>query len=109
MGTPPWGLHPQLYRCPPNRGNIIDFLDHTLWIQPSDGARRAMWLYPRSVADFYREFLALLRALDIDVSINPLPQEVANPIRCDEDEEHAAYDAAYAACWWRILLQSERV
>jgi len=68
-----------------------------------------MWLYPRSVADFYREFLALLRALDIDVSINPLPQEVANPIRCDEDEEHAAYDAAYAACWWRILLQSERV
>src|SRR5262249_30653634 len=22
MGTPPWGLHPQLYRCPPNRGNI---------------------------------------------------------------------------------------
>jgi Family of unknown function (DUF5996) len=68
-----------------------------------------MGLYPRSVADFYREFLALLRALDTDVSINPLPQEVANPIRCDEDEEHAAYDAAYATRWWRILLQSERV
>jgi hypothetical protein len=87
----------------------FDFFDHTLWIQSSDGARRAMGLYPRSVADFYREFMALLRALSIEVTINPLPQEVANPIRCDEDEEHAAYDAAYVARWWRILLQSDRV
>jgi hypothetical protein len=53
--------------------------------------------------------MALLRALGIDVTINPLPQEVANPIRCDEDEEHAAYDAASATCCWRILAQSERV
>ena len=87
----------------------FDFLDHTLWIQSSDGASRAMGLYPRSVADFYREFLALLQALGIDVTINPLPQEVSNPIRCDEDHVHAAYDAAYASRWWRILLQSERV
>jgi hypothetical protein len=87
----------------------FDFLDHTLWIQSSDGARRAMGLYPRSVADFYREFLALLRALGIEVTMNPLPQEIANPIRCDIDEEHAAYDAAYAARWWRIMVQSDRV
>ena len=87
----------------------FDFLDHTLWIQSSDGGRRAMGLYPRSVADFYREFMALLRALGLDVTINPLPQEVANPIRCDEDEEHASYDPAYAMRWWRILVQSERV
>jgi Family of unknown function (DUF5996) len=87
----------------------FDFLDHTLWIQSSDGASRAMGLYPRSVADFYREFMALSRALGIDVAINPLPQEVANPIRCDVDDVHASYDAAYATRWWRILAQSERV
>jgi hypothetical protein len=87
----------------------FDFLDHTLWIQSSDGARRAMGLYPRSVADFYREFMGLLRSLGIEVTINPLPQEVANPIRCDEDEEHAAYDAVFASRWWRTLLQSDRV
>jgi hypothetical protein len=87
----------------------LDFLDHTLAIQASSGARRAMGLYPRSVADFYREFMALLRSLGIDVTINPLPQEVANPIRCDEDEEHAAYDAASATRCWRILAQSDRV
>ena len=87
----------------------FDFLDHTLWIQSNDGAMRAMGLYPRSVADFYREFLALLGALDLPVAINPVPQEIVHPIRCDEDEEHASYDAVYATRWWRILVQSDRV
>lgn len=87
----------------------FDFPDQTLGIQSSDGARRAMGLYPRSVADFYHELMALLRTLGIQVAINPLPQEVKNPIRCDEDEEHASYDAAYATRCWRILLQSDRV
>ena len=87
----------------------FDFLDQILWIQTSDGATRAMALYPRSVADFYREFIAILRTLGIDVTINPQPQELPNPIRCDEDREHASYDAAYATRWWRILLQSDRV
>ncbi|HEX9057303.1 MAG TPA: DUF5996 family protein [Ktedonobacterales bacterium] len=87
----------------------FDFRDQMLWVRTSDGARRAMALYARSVADFYHEFMAILRSLDIAVAINPLPQEVANPIRCDEDHEHAAYDAASAARWWRIMVQSERV
>ncbi|MGZ3600745.1 MAG: DUF5996 family protein [Ktedonobacterales bacterium] len=87
----------------------LDFLDHALWIRDSDGSSRRLALYPRSVADFYREFIALLRSLSIDVAINPLPQEVANPIRCDEDEEHCFYDAAYANRWWRNMVQSDRV
>lgn len=87
----------------------FDFIDHALWIYVSNGASRRLALYPRSVADFYREFFALLRSLNIDVAINPLPQEVANPIRCDQDEEHCFYDAAYANRWWHIMIQSSRV
>lgn len=87
----------------------LDFRDQILWMQTSDGGSRAMALYPRSVADFYHELMAVLRSLGIDVSINPLPQEVANPIRCDEDHEHATYDAGYVARWWSILQQSDRV
>lgn len=87
----------------------FDFLDHALWIHVSDGASRRLALYPRSVADFYREFFALLRSLGIAVTINPLPQEVTNPIRCDQDVQHCFYDAAYANRWWRIMVQSERV
>jgi hypothetical protein len=87
----------------------IDFINHTLWIAVSDGQMRAMGLYPRSVANFYHELMAILRALDLEVRINPMPQEVANPIRCDEDDVHAAYDAAYAHRFWQALVQSDRV
>ena len=87
----------------------FDFLDHTLWVRASTGGTRAMALYPRPVADFYREFLAILRTLGIYLTITPLPQEGAHPIRCDEDYEHAAYAAAYATRWWRIVQQSDRV
>lgn len=87
----------------------FDFLDHALWVRASDGASRRLALYPRSVADFYREFMAMLHALHIDVTINPMPQEVPHPIRCDEDHEHCSYDATYTNRWWRIMVQSDRV
>lgn len=87
----------------------FDFIDHNLLIQTSAGTSKSLGLFPRSVADFYREFMAALRSLHIDVSINPLPQEVPNPIRCDEDDVHAAYDPEYATRCWRILVQTDRV
>ncbi len=87
----------------------FDFIDHTLRIQTSDGARTALGLFPRSVADFYRQFMGALHALNIDVTINPLPQEVPNPIRFGEDHVHASYDAEYAQRFWRILVQADRV
>lgn len=87
----------------------FDFIDHNLRIQTCDGASKALGLFPRSVADFYREFMAALGALQIDVQINPLPQEVPDPIRCDEDTLHCAYDAAYAHRFWRALVQADRV
>jgi len=87
----------------------FDFIDHNLLIQTSDGARKALGLFPHSVAEFYHEFLGALRALGIDVQINPLPQEVPDPIRCDEDTIHASYDPEYAHRFWRVLVQADRV
>lgn len=87
----------------------FDFIDHKLLMLASDGASRALPLIPRSVADFYREFMECLRALEIDVTINPLPSEIESPIPCDQDEQHASYDPAYAARFWRILLETAMV
>jgi hypothetical protein len=87
----------------------FDFIDHNLFIQTSEGTSKAMPLIPRSVADFYREFMEALRSLKINVTINTLPSEVANPIRCDEDDVHASYDPEYAHRFWRILVQTDRV
>lgn len=88
---------------------VFDFIDHNLLIVVSDGTIKAMPLIPRSVAEFYREFMASLRALDIEVTINTLPSEITNAIPCDIDEQHAAYDAVYANRFWRILLQTHIV
>ncbi|MFL5732595.1 MAG: DUF5996 family protein, partial [Chloroflexia bacterium] len=84
----------------------FDFIDHTLVLQSSDGTTRYMALYPRSVADFYKEIMSVLRSMQIEVKINTTPQEVPNPIACDIDTVHNAYDQEYANRFWRILLQT---
>jgi hypothetical protein len=74
---------------------MFDFIDHDLLIATSAGTTKALPLIPRSVADFYHEFMASPRALGIEVTINPTPCEVPHPIPYDQDQEHAAYDPAY--------------
>src|SRR5215467_6283760 len=88
---------------------IFDFLEHNLIIRTSEGTTKTLPLIPRSVAAFYREFMACLHALGIEVTINPLPSEVQNPIRCDVDEVHASYDPVYALRFWRSLTQANTI
>jgi hypothetical protein len=87
----------------------FDFLEHNLFIRTSEGTTKVMPLIPRSVAAFYRECMDCLRALGIEVTINTLPSEVQNPIRCDIDDVHASYDPVYAQRFWRILVQTQVV
>lgn len=81
----------------------FDFIDHVLRIATSRNETRTLALAPRTVADFYREFMAALAALKIDAKIWPMPVEIPNPIRFDRDTQHASYDPAYANRCWRIL------
>jgi hypothetical protein len=87
----------------------FDFIAHRLVIQTSSGDRRDLPLEPRSVADFYAAFRSLLNELHINVHIWPMPVEVPDPIRFDQDHVHAAYDRVYAERFWRILLTLDRV
>ena len=87
----------------------FDFLAHRLDVHVSDGASRSLPLHPRSVADFYQEFMAALAALGIGVQITTRPVEVAHTIPFDQDHLHAAYDAEYVTRWWRILVQVDRL
>ena len=63
----------------------------------------------RSVADFYREYMDALRALDVQARIYPVPVEIVTAIPFADDEVHAAYDPDAAQRHWRILLQTQRV
>jgi hypothetical protein len=87
----------------------FDFVDHNLLIDRSDGARRTLPLAPRTVSDFYAEFMSALRALGIDVSIYAKPVEVPDPILFAEDRLYRAYDAAAAQRFWRILVSCDHV
>ncbi len=87
----------------------FDFLDHQLRIQTSDGAVRTLALAPRSVADFYREFMAALRALGLEIKIWTMPVEVLDPIPFDQDDKHHSYVPEQAQRFWRILKQADRV
>jgi len=87
----------------------FDFLAHRLVLETSDGTVSAVGLKPMTVADFYRECLALLASEGIDVKIWRMPVEVPNPIPFDEDTVHAAYDAEAVERFWRVLLSVDAV
>jgi hypothetical protein len=87
----------------------LDFIAHVLRILHDDGRTWSMMLAPRSVADFYREFMSGLRSLGIDVRIWAVPVEIANGIPFAKDETHASYDADAAQRFWRALAQAARV
>jgi len=93
-------------------GNVIfeiefDFVAHQLNVITNRGESKSLRLYPRAVADFYAEFMRLLRSLEIDVKIWPMPVEVPNPIRFDQDCTHASYDPQSANAFWRILVTTD--
>jgi hypothetical protein len=83
----------------------FDFINHLLTINVSDGSSRSMGMIAMPVAEFYREFMAMLASLGIDVRINTHPVEVDDGIPFEDDRAHADYDAEYANRWWRILLR----
>lgn len=87
----------------------FDFIDHNLFILTSDGTAKAIPLISRSVAEFYRELMASLKALGIEVEINTLPVEVQNPVRFEEDTVHASYDHVSVNRFWRVLIQTDKV
>lgn len=87
----------------------FDFIDHRLIVETSEGATRDMPLRPEAVADFYREYVAVLASLDITVRLWPVPVEIERPIPFLEDRLHASYDAGHAERFFRVLSQADRI
>ena len=87
----------------------FDFIAHQLMIRSSDGGAGNVPLQPQSVATFYKRLEEAMGKLDLPVNIHMKPNEVADPIRFDRDEVHAAYAPEYANRFWRILVQVDRV
>jgi hypothetical protein len=87
----------------------FDFITHTLTIQTSWNSSKSIALKPQSVAAFYAEFMSALRSLGIEVKIWTMPVEIQNPIRFEDDTQHASYDPEYAHRFWQILTLCDTV
>src|SRR5580765_2733890 len=87
----------------------FDFIDHKLDVITNAGEIRSLPLAPRTVADFYAEFMKMLRSLEIIVKIWPMPVEIPNPVRFEQDRAHASYDPEYAHRFWRILVTVDAI
>jgi hypothetical protein len=87
----------------------FDFIRHQLVLETSDAIVKALPLRPFAVADFYRECFDMLRSADIDLKIWPMPVEIPEPIRFDQDRQHSSYDPEAVSKFWRILVSSHAV
>ena len=87
----------------------FDFIRHQLVIETTDGILKTVPLVPRSVAEFYREFMGMLGSAGIEVKIWRMPVEIPNPIPFDQDHMHRSYDPAAVERFWRILLSVDAV
>jgi hypothetical protein len=87
----------------------FDFIDHQMIVRASDGTVKRMALGPRPVAGFYGAFLELLGSAGLDTKIWPMPVEVPDPVRFDQDMAHHHYDPEWVNRAWRVFLSAWRV
>ena len=87
----------------------FDFIDHELVIETADGARQALPLLPKSVADFYAEVMGTLDRMQLPVRIWSTPVEIPAPIPFERDTVHHSYDPELANRFWRIVVEVHRV
>lgn len=87
----------------------FDFIAHKLVIRTSEGQEHGIRLYPRSVADFYGEYMASLCALGIEVKLNCAPAEFDDPTPHDQDHHHTSFDVSHVESFRRILINSDRI
>ena len=87
----------------------FDFIAHELVCRCSSGQIERLALRPRTVADFYAEYLSTLANLGVDVHIDPIPVELKEPIRFDRDTVHKSYDPDAVLRFWQTLSHADRL
>jgi hypothetical protein len=88
---------------------VFDFHQHKLRVHTSAGRMLELALEPRSVADFYHHYRALLRESGIHVKLWPVPVEVEDVTPFPEDKHHHSYDAAAVERFWQVLVRADIV
>ena len=97
----------------PYEGRIFqidfDFKQHKLFVECSNAGSASMDLYPRTVADFFREFFETLAKLGIRVKIHARPNEIEPAIPFAENTINQSYDKDAAQAIWKAMLKANEV
>lgn len=124
MMLTPWenhGWHVPFYLSPrglatglvpvPGRALTVEFdlLAAQLVLRTTFGSEDRVTLEPRSMQDFYHGVLSSLRSLGVEVTIDPMPVEIAAAVRFDLDDVHRSFDPDVALAYWRTLIEVHRV
>ena len=88
---------------------VFDFSSHCLRVHTSSGQQHEMALRPRSVADFYQRYRALLHQAGIEARIWPVPVEVPDATPFTDDYRPGAYDREAVQRFWQVLVQADKV
>lgn len=87
----------------------FDFRKHQLLIRCSDTAELTVDLYSRTVSDFYKELLAKLKTINLDVRIHPRPNELESAIPFMENTINNTYEPGIALKLWQAMLRANEV
>src|SRR5580704_11787880 len=87
----------------------FDFINHHLRISTSNGATRRLALAGHSVASFYTAVMTALAELGIHIAIDDIPNELPDPVRFSDDDQHASYDPNAVQRFLQILVSVDRV
>ena len=84
----------------------LDLISHHIFCTTSWGRTSGFVLHSMSVAELTKTLFDTLQNIGIDVTVNPKPQEIPDPINFTKDTVQRNYDAPLANSWWRILVSS---
>ncbi len=87
----------------------MDFVEHQIICATSWGQMGKFKLAPMSVAELTRMLFKILHEVGVEITVNPMPMEIVDPIAFDRDITLQPYNALLANAWWHILLSTQRV
>jgi len=105
------GLATSALRCNEQTFDIeLDLIEHRVVVRTSGGEHRDLELRPLAVADFFRDLMAVLSTLGIDVAIWDHPVELkTEAIPFSQDRVHAAYDRDAVRRFLQVLVSAQAV
>ena len=87
----------------------LSFATHRLVLRTDEGWEGGFDLVPMTVAEFHRRTMEVLAVRNLDVRINPAPQELGDVTPLDRDTRHVSYDPDATARLLRILRSVDKV